>query len=210
MDVGTCEAGLFNSCPSGTVRTELFMDQCGGHANPYHYHTDMVCHYDPNAAGHSGLIGVMLDGRALFGRHETTGAAPADLDACGGHVGAVPAYAEWGVPEGTSMYHYHAQTKPPFLLGCYGPVASVSACEALYSSGTRRCDGATQSVAFSDASFSVDYDLWCPCFADTYEVPGVVPELVTASVVSGASGRWGGASAVLAGVAFSLSIGGLF
>ncbi len=210
MDVGTCEAGLFNSCPSGTVRTELFMDQCGGHANPYHYHTDMVCHYDPDAAGHSGLIGVMLDGRALFGRHETTGAAPADLDACGGHVGAVPAYAEWGVPEGTSMYHYHAQTKPPFLLGCYGPVASVSACEALYSSGTRRCDGATQSVAFSDASFSVDYDLWCPCFADTYEVPAVAPELVTASVVSGASGRWGGASAVLAGVAFSLSIGGLF
>ena len=37
-----------------------------------------------------------------------------------------------------------------------------------------------------------------------------IPELVTASVVSGASGRWGGASAVLAGVAFSLSIGGLF
>ena len=63
MDVGTCKAGLFNSCPSGTVRTELFMDQCGGHANPYHYHTDMVCHYDPDAAGHSGLIGVMLDGR---------------------------------------------------------------------------------------------------------------------------------------------------
>ena len=55
IDVGTCEAGLFNSCPSGSVRTNLFMDECGGHANPYHYHTDMVCHYDPDAEGHSGL-----------------------------------------------------------------------------------------------------------------------------------------------------------
>ena len=39
------------------------MDECGGHANPYHYHTDMVCHYDPDAEGHSGVVGVMLDGR---------------------------------------------------------------------------------------------------------------------------------------------------
>ena len=24
----------------------LFMDKCGGHADPYHFHTDMVCHYN--------------------------------------------------------------------------------------------------------------------------------------------------------------------
>ena len=73
MDVGTCEETLFKTCKEGTVTTALFMDKCGGHATPYHYHTDMVCHYDPQAAGHSTLVGIMLDGRNLYGRHETTG-----------------------------------------------------------------------------------------------------------------------------------------
>jgi hypothetical protein len=41
MDVGTCEASLFKSCADGSVTTALFMDKCGGHATPYHYHTDM-------------------------------------------------------------------------------------------------------------------------------------------------------------------------
>ena len=73
MDVQTCETTLFKTCASGTVRKELFMDECGGHANPYHIHMDPVCLYKPGADGHSAVVGVMLDGAPLYGRHETTG-----------------------------------------------------------------------------------------------------------------------------------------
>jgi len=170
MDVGTCEAGLYNSCAAGTVRASLFMDDCGGHANPYHHHTDPTCLYDASAEGHSALVGVMLDGRAVFGRNEASGAPPADLDACGGHTGPVPAYADWGIDADTRVYHYHAQLKPPYLLGCYGPVASVAACKDLYAEGTRKCDAAAADVRIGE-SYSLEYDLFCPCYEVTYEVP---------------------------------------
>jgi hypothetical protein len=169
MDVGTCEAGLYNSCPTGSVRDSLFMDDCGGHANPYHHHTDPTCLYDADAEGHSALVGVMLDGRAIFGRNEATGALPTDLDACGGHTGAVPAYADWGIEADTQVYHYHVQLEPPYLLGCYGPVASVAACKDLYATGTRKCDAAAATVQIGE-SYSLEYDLFCPCY-DGYEVP---------------------------------------
>ena len=165
MDVQTCETTLFKTCASGTVRKELFMDECGGHAKPYHIHMDPVCLYTPGADGHSAVVGVMLDGAPLYGRHETTGTPPADLDACGGHTGPVGAYDEWGIPDGARVYHYHAQTKPPFLLGCYGPVDSRVQCERLYQSGTRKC-GDASTVAMS-GSMSVEYDLWCPCYDST-------------------------------------------
>ena len=164
MDVKTCEETLFKTCASGTVRTELFMDECGGHANPYHYHMDPVCLYKPDDPGHSGVVGVMLDGRPLYGRHESTGTAPADLDPCGGHTGTVPAYDLWGIPEGAKIYHYHARTKPPFLLGCYGDetTSSLQHCQRLYQSGTRKC-GDNAGVAMSE-SVEIEYDLWCPCY----------------------------------------------
>ena len=164
MDVKTCEETLFKTCASGTVRTELFMDECGGHAIPYHYHMDPVCLYKPDDPGHSGVVGVMLDGRPLYGRHETTGTAPADLDPCGGHTGTVPAYDSWGIPEGAKIYHYHARTKPPFLLGCYGDetTSSLQHCRRLYQSGTRKCGDGT-GVTMS-GSVELEYDLWCPCY----------------------------------------------
>ena len=164
MDVKTCEETLFKTCASGTVRTELFMDECGGHAIPYHYHMDPVCLYKPDDPGHSGVVGVMLDGRPLYGRHETTGTAPADLDPCGGHTGTVPAYDSWGIPEGAKIYHYHARTEPPFLLGCYGDetTSSMQHCRRLYQSGTRKCgDGAGVTMS---GSVELEYDLWCPCY----------------------------------------------
>ena len=45
MDVGTCEAHLHHSC-TGAVSTGMFMDTCGGHADPYHIHTDPICNYE--------------------------------------------------------------------------------------------------------------------------------------------------------------------
>ena len=120
--------------------------------------------YKPDDPGHSGVVGVMLDGRPLYGRHETTGTAPADLDPCGGHTGTVPAYDSWGIPEGAKIYHYHARTKPPFLLGCYGDetTSSLQHCRRLYQSGTRKCGDGT-GVTMS-GSVELEYDLWCPCY----------------------------------------------
>jgi hypothetical protein len=63
---------------------------CGGHARPYHFHTDLACNYDSTATGHSTLTGMLLDGRPLYGKYETTATRPTDLDACGGHTGPVP------------------------------------------------------------------------------------------------------------------------
>ncbi|XRB18492.1 hypothetical protein RI054_18g83380 [Pseudoscourfieldia marina] len=138
MDVGTCEASLFEQCGDGNVLTELFMDSCGGHASPYHYHTDIVCNYDVNAPGHSSLVGFMLDGVALYGKNEGASMLPSDLDACGGHFGLVPANSTFGIPSET-VYHYHIQLEPPYLSGCFGPVNSVQECKALYTARNRGC-----------------------------------------------------------------------
>ena len=81
----------------------------------------------------------------------------------------MPAYADWGIDADTRVYHYHAQLKPPYLLGCYGPVASVAACKDLYAAGTRKCDAAAADVRIGE-SYSLEYDLFCPCY-DGYEVP---------------------------------------
>jgi len=186
MDVGTCEAALYNSCPSGSVRDELFMDDCGGHATPYHHHTDPVCLYDPAGTGHSALVGVMNDGRVIFGRNEDTATQPTNLDACGGHTGSVPAYSDWGIVSGTIVYHYHVQTKPPYLLGCYGPVSSVAECKTLYASGTQKCDAASASVQIG-ATYSLDYDLYCPCY-EGYTVPEHNVTTTTTTTTAATSG----------------------
>lgn len=89
------------------------LDDCNAHANPYHLHGDMVCEYSAAAAGHSALIGWGLDGRGIYGRYETTGVT-AQVDACGGHWGDVPAYTDTDTdgtvvsyPGATNVYHYH-------------------------------------------------------------------------------------------------------
>jgi hypothetical protein len=144
------------------------MDACGGHATPYHFHTDMVCAYDASAAGHSTIVGIMLDGIGIYGRNEATGTVPTDLDGCGGHVGLVPPSTTIGPVTASTVYHYHAQTTAPFLLGCYGP-AAVAECIAMYTSrdmgSNGGCDG-TATVQLG-ATASITYDLWCPCFPQT-------------------------------------------
>ena len=103
---------------------------------------------------------------------------PPTLDACGGHEGPVPAHVDWGIPANTSVYHYHAQTKP---------LTSWDATARSRRARRRRCTRAPrgswrrrQSVALS-AAYSVDYDLWCPCYDSDYAVPSVSDELVAAS-----------------------------
>lgn len=59
VDVLTCEAHLEYAC-TDDVNTLMFMDSCGGHAEPYHIHTDPVCNYEASESGHSTAVGVML------------------------------------------------------------------------------------------------------------------------------------------------------
>jgi hypothetical protein len=64
----------------------MMMYDWGGYASPYHIHTDMLCDYNLTVAGHCQIVGIMLDGRGLYGRYETSGTVASDLDACGGIV----------------------------------------------------------------------------------------------------------------------------
>ena len=95
----------------------MLLSDCGGHAG-YHVHESLACEYDAAAAGHSTMVAVMLDGRAVFGQYESTGVKPTDLDACGGHTGPTPASTIKNSDNTTnvygataSTYHYHVQTE---------------------------------------------------------------------------------------------------
>lgn len=151
-------------CGADHVNYGMLLDSCGGHALPYHYHEDLACDYNANEKGeHSPLVGVALDGHGLYGLWEGNGVAPTDLDACGGHVGPVPAFTEDGqeIYEGAeAVYHYHTQKQAPYTLGCYGPVDDLAACKALYS----KCNGLT--VEFETDEGTIDYDDDCTCYHD--------------------------------------------
>ena len=154
-DTRMCGALLERVCGTAglkgntTSTMHMLLSDCGGHAG-YHNHEGLACEYSAAAAGHSTMVAVMLDGRAVFGMYETTGVAPADLDACGGHVGPTPtsvitssdgSTSTYGAT--TATYHYHVQREAPFFLGCYGPVASLAAAMALYPSSCPATAGAT-------------------------------------------------------------------
>ena len=62
-----CFQHMAYQCGSG-LKTTMGLDDCGGHASPYHYHYDLACDYTLSASGHSALIGLMLDGRGLYGQ----------------------------------------------------------------------------------------------------------------------------------------------
>jgi hypothetical protein len=55
------------------------------------------------------------------GKYEIGLTAPADLDVCNGHTGAVPADSDYELTSGT-VYHYHMTDAFPHTIGCYGPV----------------------------------------------------------------------------------------
>jgi len=88
------------------------VDVYGGHPamTDYHYHSvPERLDASPGSDGHSGIIGYIRDGFALFGYHGVGGAelASADLDECHGHS------------HGTLGYHYHATMEYPYTIGCY-------------------------------------------------------------------------------------------
>jgi hypothetical protein len=163
VDVVTCEESLKVICTGGEedILYNLFLDNCGGHARPYHYHNELACYYNHNTTaplnGHSPIVGLALDGHAVYGIYESTFVTPTDLDACNGHMGPVPVDEEWDVPTGTTVYHYHTTLDFPFTLGCYGP-KDLDACLE----SDKDCDGVLEEVYNADGTTKF-VDTYCSC-----------------------------------------------
>ena len=80
------------------------------HHGKYHYRVRPICldaAENDEADGHSGLLGMMIDGIPLYGIRDVGGLAPVNLDSCGGHVDV-----------GRPWYHYHASPHYPYTVGC--------------------------------------------------------------------------------------------
>eukprot|EP00241_Pyramimonas_parkeae_P021176 CAMPEP_0114313302 /NCGR_PEP_ID=MMETSP0059-20121206/21031_1 /TAXON_ID=36894 /ORGANISM="Pyramimonas parkeae, Strain CCMP726" /LENGTH=123 /DNA_ID=CAMNT_0001438025 /DNA_START=498 /DNA_END=865 /DNA_ORIENTATION=+ len=123
MDVCKGRAdGCMGCCGAADIIKGLFLDECGGHAQPYHYHADLRCEYTVGG-GHSRATGVGLDGAIIYGKYESGTTLPTDLDLCNGHTGPVPADAEYALAasSGAGVYHYHMTDAFPHTIGCFGP-----------------------------------------------------------------------------------------
>ncbi|KAI9022120.1 hypothetical protein DFJ74DRAFT_111807 [Hyaloraphidium curvatum] len=163
VDVPACRSKMARDCGgTSALKDYLLADGCGFHATPYHAHADLPCDYDISAAGsHSPLVGYSLDGRGIYGRWESSGKLPTDLDACGGHYGPVPAITVGNVtyPAASKVYHYHLSPHPPYTLGCFGPVASLAQCKSLYPT----CG--TGYTTMCTMNGKIEYDTDCPCYS---------------------------------------------
>ena len=84
-DVAMCYYLQERQCGTSSFSTSKFMSILGGHASPWHYHTLIAGELTTNLT-HSPLVGVILDGRGIYGMYESVGVTPI-LDACGGHYG---------------------------------------------------------------------------------------------------------------------------
>lgn len=105
-----------------------FLDDCNGHplqsGSSYHYHASPPCVTETvdQAASHSAMIGILLDGFPIYGPQNDNGViiTNADLDDCSGHLGATPEF-----PQG--IYHYHLTTQDaPYSIDCYHGVVDAS------------------------------------------------------------------------------------
>jgi hypothetical protein len=88
------------------------VDAHGGHPaqSDYHYHfIPERLDRTPLADGHSGIVGYVRDGFAIYGYKGVGGAElrNTDLDECHGHS------------HGALGYHYHATLEYPYTVGCY-------------------------------------------------------------------------------------------
>ena len=108
-------------------------DDCGGHVNTavgYHQHAVRDCEAGAaHGSGHGRVIGLALDGFAIFETRLADGSLPQDIDRCFGHASA-------GID-----YHYHAGAEGANqILGCH---AGPTGCALSDESAT--CD-ATQTA----------------------------------------------------------------
>ena len=93
---------------AGTLTT---FDRAGAHSGPgglYHYHFNG----DFTSKDDAKLIGWLRDGFPIYGRKDTDGTYPANLDSNGGHIGVTAQY-----PNG--IYHYHCSNVSYLNSGFY-------------------------------------------------------------------------------------------
>lgn len=112
---------IYNDREGGNVPVDagtlLSFDRGGAHSGPgglYHYHFtgDFTANDDAN------LIGFLRDGFPIYGRKDSDGTYPTNLDANGGHIGTT---AEFSTP----IYHYHA-TNTSYMNGRFYVLKSGS------------------------------------------------------------------------------------
>ncbi len=85
--------------PDNIMNEVATFDTYTGHptnTGSYHYHLEPTSITNNDSA----LVGVMLDGFPIYGRKDTDGSTPSNLDNCNGHTGVTQDF-----PEG--IYHYH-------------------------------------------------------------------------------------------------------
>jgi YHYH protein len=114
IGVATNGVVFFNQYAAGNapLTSEIVsFDLYAGHPaqqGNYHYHLEPTF---LTASSKSKLIGWALDGFPVYGPQNPDGSTPT-LDACNGQFSATPEF-----PAG--IYHYHASSAPPYLIGCY-------------------------------------------------------------------------------------------
>ena len=108
-----CKQG---GCQNGDTKALGELDVCNGHAgraDDYHYHAAPVCLMAGRPASYWDVhpIGWALDGFAIFGYNDPSGAVAARDGICGGNAGAVT--------NGPSGYSYHVTDVSPYILSCF-------------------------------------------------------------------------------------------
>ena len=163
MDITTLDAFMTQHCDNNEiVQTEMLLDECGAHADPYHYHEDLRCAYDHSLITHSPLIAVAMTGQGVYGKFEKDITPPTDLDECNGHYGPVPGSDELGTDGSDWVYHYHVSDEFPYTLGCYGPLEEKT-CVELNSEACLESDPVELEIMLDNVTETIDYRFWCPC-----------------------------------------------
>jgi hypothetical protein len=106
---------IFNDREGGNIpldaMTVTTFDYSGAHPSPgqdYHYHTTGRYISTDDAK----LIGFLRDGYPIYGRKDTTGIYPTNLDSYGGHISATQDFSN-------GIYHYHASNVNYLNTGYY-------------------------------------------------------------------------------------------
>ncbi|MCP9235239.1 YHYH protein [Lewinella sp. JB7] len=105
---------IYNDYEGGGLLAEnawSTFDAAGAHPGPredYHYH----CEGDYLTTDDAKLIGFLRDGFPVYGRKDTDGTYPEDLDTNGGHIGVTADFPD-------SIYHYHVSNEMYSTSGLY-------------------------------------------------------------------------------------------
>ncbi len=107
-----CKQG---GCQNGDTKVQGELDICNGHAgraDDYHYHAAPVCLMadEPSAYWNTHPLGWALDGFAIFGYGDASGATASRDAICGGNTLSAP-----NAPAG---YAYHVTDASPYVMSC--------------------------------------------------------------------------------------------